>query len=87
MASMSATDLMLLAANVGQGLSLVALYMRLRFLAKREITYNEHIVALLRELPDETEIDEHRREGVLHRLTITKGTQNHQRHPEQRQSL
>ena len=80
MASMSATNLMLLAANVGQGLSLAALYMRLRFLAKREITYSEHIVTLLRELPDETEIDEHRQEGALHRLTITKGTQSRGSH-------
>ena len=77
---MSATDLMLLAANVGQGLSLAALYMQLHFLAKREITYNEHIVALLRELPNETEIDEERQGGALHRLTITKGTQSRGSH-------
>ncbi len=80
MASMSAADLMLLAANVGQGLSLAALYMRLRFLTKRESAYNEHIVALLRELPDETKIDEQRQEGALHRLTITKGTQSRGSH-------
>ena len=66
------TDLGLGSAVIIQGFSLTALWLRLRWWVKQENAHREYLVALLRALPEGSEVDEQGTDGV--KLTISKAS-------------
>lgn len=72
MASTGMTELGLIAVIVVQGFSLVTLWLRLRWRTRQEEAHRRYVVAVLRALPADSEIDERRVGGSLHKLTITR---------------
>jgi hypothetical protein len=64
------TDVGLVSVIIVQGCSLLALWLRLRWHVRQEVSHREYVVAVLQALPEDTKIDDERENGV--RLTITR---------------
>lgn len=73
MASVGMTELGTITAIIVEGVSVISLWLRLRWRVKQEAAHCRYVTSVLQALPDDTEIDEQRDSKGLARLTITRG--------------